>query len=109
MVKKESITDFKTGQANLYYFGKKFPSKYNIKNIQYFAPYFEGGVRGYYDVISVRTARKAEIINNFDSSEQDMRIILDLGAYHHISDTPKQIKLASYTQAFISLSELLEK
>lgn len=109
VVKKESIADFKTGQANLYYFGKKFPSKYNIKNIQYFAPYFEGGVRGYYDVISVRTARKAEIINNFDSPEQDMRIILDLGAYHHISDNPKQIKLASYTQAFISLSELLEK
>ena len=109
VVKKESIANFKTGQANLYYFGKKFPPKYNIKNIQYFAPYFEGGVRGYYDVISVRTARKAEILNISDSLEQDVRIILDLGTYHHVSDVPKQVKLASYTQAFMPLSELLEK
>lgn len=109
IVKNESIADFKARQAKLYYFGKKFPSKYNIKNIQYFAPYFEGGVRGYYDVISVRAARKAEILNNSDSFEQDMRIILELGTYHHISDIPKQVKLASYTQVFIPLSELLEK
>lgn len=109
VVKKESIADFKTGQANLYYFGKKFPSKYNIKNIQYFAPYFDGGVRGYYDVRSVRTARKSEILNIPDSSELDVRIVLDLGAYHHISDVPKQVKLAFYTQAFVPLSVLLEK
>ena len=109
VVNKESIANFKIGQANMYYFGKKFPSKYNIKNIQYFAPYFEGGVRGYYDVRSVRTALKSEILNISSSTEHDVRIILDLGTYHHISDVPKQVKLVYYTLAFMPLSELLEK
>ena len=107
VVKKESIADF-NGIYKMNW-ADAVPSKYNIKNIQYFAPYFDGGVRGYYDVRSVRTARKSEILNIPDSSELDVRIVLDLGAYHHSSDVPKQVKLAFYTQAFVPLSVLLEK
>lgn len=108
IVKKDSIDCFKQGKAKVYYFGKKFPSKYNIKTIDYFAPYYEGGIRGYYDVIAVRTANKSEIVTNNESQDEDIRIVLDLGNYHFISDTPLKMKLAYYNYAFLSLQSLLE-
>jgi 5-methylcytosine-specific restriction protein A len=109
VVKKEKISDFESGKANLYYFGKKFPSKYNIKDIQYFAPYYDGGIRGYYDVKAVRSARKSEILNQSDSFDNDIRILLELGEYHKLNNTPRRISLASHTYAFISLDELLRQ
>lgn len=107
VVKKENIERFSEGKATLYYFGKRFPSKYNLKNIQYFAPYFDGGIRGYYTVKGVRTATKAEILNSSELGEDDHRIVLDLGVYHNITDKPIKIKLASYNYAFIPLQDLL--
>ncbi len=106
VVKPEMVEKFKSNEANMYYFGRKFPSKYNLKQIRYFAPYYEGGIRGYYDVNSVRTARKSEISDSSEeSANNDIRIVLDLGTYHKILDKPQQVHLAYYSYAFLSLSD----
>lgn len=106
VVKPESVEIFKNEDARMYYFGRKFPSKYNLKQIRYFAPYYEGGIRGYYDVKAVRTARKAEIVDTQEENTyNDIRIVLDLGNYHKILDEPKKVHLAYYSYAFLSLAE----
>ncbi len=107
VVKAEMIQPFLNHEAKLYYFGKHFPSKYNLKDVKYFAPYFNGGIRGYYDVLAIRTARKSEIDNQGDAYENDIRIMLDLGGYHHISDSPRKVPLANYNHAFLLLKKVL--
>ena len=88
------------------YFGKKFPSKYNLKNIQFFAPYYNGGIRGYYEISAIRTATKSEIIGNKEEYDKDLRIVLELGKYHVLSEQPIKIKLANYTYANLSLDSI---
>lgn len=107
VVKPNHLNPFIKHIATSYYFGKKFPSKYNLKNIEYFAPYFNGGITGYYKVLGVRTAKKHEIIGTHDGDNNDIRIILDLGEYHHITDTPKKITLVHYNYAYLSLSDVI--
>lgn len=109
VVKSEMIRPFLNHEAKLYYFGKHFPSKYNLKEIKYFAPYFNGGIRGYYDVLAIRTARKSEIDGQGDIYENDIRIMLDLGDYHHMSDSPQKVPLANYNHAFLLLKNVFDK
>ena len=105
VVKPESVDKFINNEAKMYYFGRKFPSKYNLKQIRYFAPYYDGGIRGYYEVLAVRTARKSEIVDTPDEkSASDVRIVLDLGLYHKMQDTPKKVHLAYYSYAFLNLA-----
>lgn len=106
VVKSDKINSFIKGDATSYYFGKKFPSKYNLKNIQFFAPYYDGGIRGYYDIIAIRTATKSEIIGNTEENDKDLRIVLDLGKYHVLTEKPIKIKLANYTYANLSLNSI---
>ena len=106
VVKPDSVEDFKNNEAQMYYFGRKFPSKYNLKQIRYFSPYYEGGIRGYYDVKAVRTAKKSEIVEAPDDADsKDIRIVLDLGQYHKMSETPQKVHLAYYSYAFLSLAD----
>ena len=106
VVKPDNVVDFKSNEAQMYYFGRKFPSKYNLKQIRYFSPYYEGGIRGYYDVKAVRTARKSEIVEAPDDADsKDIRIVLDLGQYHKMSETPQKVHLAYYSYAFLSLAD----
>lgn len=107
VVKPDNVTPFINHNATSYYFGKRFPSKFNLKNIEYFAPYFKGGITGYYDVIGIRTAKKHEIVGELEGDNNDIRIILELGVYHHISDTPQKIKLVHYNYACLPLSDVL--
>jgi len=109
VVKTNRIEMFKNETSKLYYFGKRFPSKYNLKQIQYFAPYYEGGIRGYYDVLSVRTAKKKEIVPEEESDDNDIRIVLDLGDYHNLFDAPYKVKLANYNHACLCLSDLISQ
>ena len=109
VVKPDRIESFKNNEARLYYFGRSFPSKYNLKQIRYFAPYYEGGIRGYYDVKAVRTARKSEFADTDDGTNNDVRIVLDLGSYHRMLDEPNKVHLASYTYAFLSLNDAFEQ
>ena len=77
-----------------------------IKQIRYFSPYYEGGIRGYYDVKAIRTARKSEIDEAPDDADsKDIRIVLDLGQYHKMSETPQKVHLAYYSYAFLSLAD----
>ena len=109
VVKSDKINTFINGDATSYYFGKKFPSKYNLKNIQFFAPYYDGGIRGYYDITAIRTATKSEIIGNKnkEDDDKDLRIVLELGKYHVLSENPIKIKLANYTYANLSLNSII--
>ena len=110
VVRPDSVEEFKSNTAQMYYFGKKFPSKYNLKQIRYFAPYYEGGIRGYYDVKAVRTARKSEIVEAPDDVDsRDIRIVLDLGQYHKMLETPQKVHLAYYSYAFLSLTDTFKK
>lgn len=106
VVKSDKINSFINGNASSYYFGKKFPSKYNLKNIQFFAPYYDGGIRGYYDITAIRTAMKSEIIGSKDENDKDLRIVLDLGKYHVLTEKPIKIKLTNYTYANLPLSSI---
>ena len=106
VVKSDRISSFINGDATSYYFGKKFPSKYNLKNIQFFAPYYNGGIRGYYEISAIRTATKSEIIGNKEEYDKDLRIVLELGKYHVLSEQPIKIKLANYTYANLSLDSI---
>ena len=72
-----------------------------MKEIKYLAPYFNGGIRGYYDVLAIRTAKKSEIDGQGDIYENDIRIMLDLGDYHHMLDSPKKVPLANYKMPFL--------
>lgn len=107
VVKPTNVLPFLNHNAASYYFGKKFPSKFNLKKIEYFAPYFNGGITGYYTVIGIRTAKKHEIVGEPEGDNNDIRIILELGEYHHISDTPRKIKLVHYNYACLPLSDIL--
>ena len=107
VVKPDNVTPFINHNATSYYFGKRFPSKFNLKNIEYFAPYLKGGITGYYDVIGIRTAKKHEIVGELEGDNNDIRIILELGVYHHISDTPQKIKLVHYNYACLPLADIL--
>lgn len=110
VVKKDRVQPFYNGTAKTYYFGKKFPSAYNLKDIKYFGPYYDGGVRGYYDVNGIRTAKKSEIIGAVMSDDDnDIRIVLDLGEYHVLSSTPIKMKLVHYNYACLPLSQFKEK
>lgn len=104
VIRPERLSPFLQKKAKSYYFGKRFPSTYNLKHIQYFAPYYSGGIRGYYDVLAVRTVRKSEI-DSETNDPNDLRIVLELGDYHHVSDSPRSIKLLYHSYSFIKLSE----
>ena len=109
VVRPDSVEKFKSNEAQMYYFGRKFPSKYNLNQIRYFAPYYDGGIRGYYDVKGVRTARKSEFVEEPDDSDsKDIRIVLDLGRYHKMLDIPQKVHLAYYSYAFLSLTDVFK-
>lgn len=109
VVKPDRTAPFKQADAKSYYFGKRFPANYNLKYIQYFAPYYEGGIRGYYDVVGIRTARKSDLVESEKKDDNDIRIVLDLGEYHHLCDNPVKIKLVHYNYACMSQEELQRK
>lgn len=109
VVKPDRVAQFVNFKAKSYYFGRRFPSTFNLKNIQYFAPYFNSGILGYYDVLGIRTATKSEIDSNSLGDINDTRIILDLGNYHYLSDEPIKVKLIHHNYAILNLNKLLKK
>ena len=110
VVKATSVLLFKTQKAKLYYFGKRFPTKYNLLQMKYFAPYYDGGVWGYYDVKGIRTAHRYELDKFESRDENDIRIVLELGEYHQLVERkPIRLSLAMYTHALTSLQSMQKK
>lgn len=105
--KLKEYPKFIADEAEMYYTGKTFPSTYNIMSFKYFAPYFAGeGIRGYYEITGIRSATKAEILQN-DDTDDSMRFLFQLGAYHKLSGQHYIPVLYKDTYAKVSLSKLI--
>lgn len=107
-INPDTIDSFIKGNATAYYFGKMFPSKFNLINFQYFAPYYDGCIRGYYEIIGIRTTPISQLIENKKEYVQEMRIILDLGSYHVLKKEFVNIHLPDYTYVSLSLKDIID-
>ena len=78
--------------------------------MKYFAPYYDGGIWGYYDVKGIRTAHRYELDKFESRDENDIRIVLELGEYHQLVERkPIRLSLAMYTHALTSLQSMQKK
>lgn len=102
----QEYAKFLVNKAGLYYTGKTFPSSYNIISFKYFAPYFRGeGIRGYYDIIGIRSATKAEMLQNHDM-DNSVRFFFQLGEYHELSTPIFKMQLYKDTYADVLLKDI---
>lgn len=92
--------------AALYYTGRKFPSTFNILSFKFFSPYYDGGIREYYEITGIRSALKNEIENHEGNSNDGVRIFFELGKCVEISDEPIPLQLIQDTYQRISVQEL---
>lgn len=100
--------DFTEEKAGLYYTGKTFPSSYNILSFKYFAPYIAGeGIRGYYEITGIKSAKKSEILQNNDSDDS-IRFFFILGTYYKLPVLKQRIGLYKEAYANLTLSELIK-
>ena len=97
---------FIAGNANLYYSGRKFPSTFNILSFKFFAPYYDGGIREYYEIIGIRSALKSEIEKHDDESNDGVRFFFELGKCIKIADQLIKVVLIQDTYGVISLENL---
>jgi hypothetical protein len=97
---------FIAGNANLYYTGRKFPSTFNILSFKFFAPYYDGGIREYYEIIGIRSALKSEIEKHDDESNDGVRFFFKLGKCIKIADQLIKVDLIQDTYGVISLENL---
>ncbi len=94
--------------AALYYTGRKFPSTFNILSFKFFAPYYDGGVREYYEITGIRSALKSEIENHEEDASAGIRIFFELGKCRELYDEPIPLQLIQDTYQKISVKELLK-
>ena len=107
-ISSDKINSFNHGNAVSYYLGKKNSSQFNLKNLQYFAPYYDGCINGYYDIIGIRTASISKFIENKKEYGKDIRIVLDLGTYHALTKRCVKFKLADYTYVSLALEDIID-
>ncbi len=99
---------FIDGTAKLYYTGPKFPSTLNILSFKFFAPYYDGGIREYYEIIGMRSALKSEIEKHDDESNDGVRIFFELGKCNKISEPLMGVVLIRDTYQTISVKNLVK-
>jgi hypothetical protein len=102
----KDFTDFIEKKANTYYTGARFPSTLNILSFKFFAPYYDGGIREYYEIIGIRSAKKSEVLSYEANAEDGVRFFFELGKCVTLSDQPIQLQLILDTYQAISLKEL---
>ena len=99
---------FVNGNARLYYTGRKFPSTFNILSFKFFAPYYDGGIREYYEIIGIRSALKSEIDKHEANENDGIRFFFELGKCVKLSENPIRIPLIRDTYQSISIKKLIE-
>lgn len=111
VVKPDNIDyqSFLDAKAELYYTGRKFPTTFNILSFKFFAPYYDGGVRAYYEIVGIRSALKSEIENNEEDSSDGVRFFFELGKCVKLSYEPIPLQLIMDTYQVISIKDLSVK
>lgn len=63
--------------------------KGDITQIKYFVPMFDGGIRGYYDVLSISIGARKQVTEDYFGNEVTMKmpcLNIKLGEYHPLGD-----------------------
>ena len=97
---------FIDGNAGLYYTGRKFPSTFNILSFKFFAPYYNGGIREYYEIIGIRSALKSEIEKQEADGNDGIRFFFELGKCVKLSTDPIRVQLLNDTYQSISFKDM---
>jgi hypothetical protein len=105
-LENRSYQSFVNRTASIYYTGRKFPSTLNILSFKYFAPYYDGGIREYYEIIGIRSAKKTEIEKYGEAEDDGVRFFFELGKCFYLSNIPKSMQLIFDTYQVISLVDL---
>lgn len=94
--------------ANSYYTGPTFPSTLNMLSFKFFAPYYDGGIRDYYEIIGIRSVKRSEIQNYEANAVDGVRFFFELGKCFILSNDPFKVQLIQDTYQAISLKSLSE-
>lgn len=97
---------FIDGNADLYYTGRKFPSTFNILSFKFFAPYYDGGIREYYEIVGIRSALKSEIEKLEDDSNDGIRFFFELGKCVKLPGSPVKIQLINDTYQSVPFKDM---
>lgn len=82
-VPQENSAPFDELKASEYYTRPKFPNTINLKDIEYFVPYFKGkGIRDIYKVHHINTCTKKDFIP--ESDDERMRLLFQFKFVKHL-------------------------
>lgn len=107
-VPQENSTPFEQLKASEYYTRPKFPNTINLKDVEYFVPYFKGkGIRDIYKVHHINTCTKKDFVP--ESDDERMRLLFQFKFVKHIFDDyrPHNLKIW-YCFTDTSIKELID-
>lgn len=107
-VPQENSTPFEQLKASEYYTRPKFPNTINLKDVEYFVPYFKGkGIRDIYRVHHINTCTKKDFVP--ESDDERMRLLFQFKFVKHIFDDyrPHDLKIW-YCFTDTSIKELID-
>jgi len=92
-VKDENAEFFLTGEATIYYTGKKFPSTVEMNHLYYFMPYIKGrGIRDLYYIKVARVGSKSELTRR-PIDDDDLRLVFEIEFIKRLFDDYMPIHL----------------
>ena len=107
-VPQEHTSAFEQLKASEYYTRPKFPNTINLKDVEYFVPYFKGkGIRDIYKVHHINTCTKKDFDPECD--DERMRLLFQFKFVKHLFDEyrPHDLKIW-YCFTDISVKELID-
>jgi len=108
-VPQENAKPFEELKASEYFTRPKFPNTINLKDVEYFVPYFKGkGIRDIYKVHHINTCTKKDI--DPESDDERMRLLFQFKFVRHLFDEykPHNLKIwYCFTDA--SVKEIIEE
>jgi DNA (cytosine-5)-methyltransferase 1 len=108
-VPQENAKPFEELKASEYFTRPKFPNTINLKDVEYFVPYFKGkGIRDIYKVHHINTCTKKEF--DPESDDERMRLLFQFKFVRHLFDAykPHDLKIW-YCFTDTSVKELIEE
>lgn len=94
--------------ANSYYTGPKFPSTLNMLSFKFFAPYYDGGIREYYEIVGIRSVKRSEIQNYEANAVDGVRFFFELGKCFRVSEPLLGLRLKNDAYNTISVKDLVK-
>ena len=92
LVKKNNFDQYLDKSAQIYYTGKKFPSKVALNKLYYFMPYLKGkGIRDLYLIKIARVGTRKE--GQVDENKNDLRLVFEIEYVTQLFDDYQVIDL----------------